>query len=77
MNQPAVPPALFRKSSASDTGNCVEVALGKDVLVRDSKNSSAFLLRFSQGSWTDFVSTVASASAQGVSRVSGEAFPSV
>ncbi|MFE9602657.1 DUF397 domain-containing protein [Streptomyces hokutonensis] len=77
MNQPVVPPALFRKSSASETGNCVEVALGRDVLVRDSKNSNAFLLSFSQDSWTDFVSTVASSSAQGVSGVSGGTFPSV
>ncbi|MEV0909246.1 DUF397 domain-containing protein [Streptomyces hokutonensis] len=77
MNQPVVPPALFRKSSASETGNCVEVALGRDVLVRDSKNRNVFLLSFSQSSWTDFVSTVGSASAQGVSRVSGETFPAL
>ncbi|MER7928400.1 DUF397 domain-containing protein [Streptomyces sp. NPDC096057] len=77
MNKPVVPPALWRKSSASETGNCVEVALGRNILVRDSKNQSAFILSFSQDSWTDFVSTVAPASAQGVSRVSGETTPSL
>ncbi|MDH6517583.1 hypothetical protein M2163_005436 [Streptomyces sp. SAI-135] len=72
MNEPVAPPALWRKSSASETGNCVEVFLGEDILVRDSKNRNAFRLSFSRGSWTDFVSTIDSTSLQGVSSVSGE-----
>jgi hypothetical protein len=75
MNEPVVPPALWRKSSASETGNCVEVSLGRDVRVRDSKNRNGLLLSFSQGSWSDFVSTVGSVSAQDVSSASGEMFP--
>ncbi|MEU9783147.1 DUF397 domain-containing protein [Streptomyces phaeochromogenes] len=68
---------MWRKSSASETGNCVEVALGRNVLVRDSKDPDAFLLSFSQGSWSSFVTTVRPTSTQGASRESGETFPAL
>ncbi len=48
----------WRKSSYSDAtedGNCVEVSLAHDVLVRDSKNADAGALAFSAPAWRAFV----------------------
>ncbi|SDK26596.1 protein of unknown function [Lentzea albidocapillata subsp. violacea] len=48
----------WRKSSYSDateSGDCVEVAFGHDVLVRDSKNAGAGTLTFSAPAWRAFV----------------------
>ncbi|GGN24231.1 hypothetical protein GCM10011609_77590 [Lentzea pudingi] len=48
----------WRKSSYSDAtedGNCVEVAIAHDVLVRDSKNAGAGTLSFSAPAWRAFV----------------------
>ncbi|GHH60108.1 DUF397 domain-containing protein [Lentzea cavernae] len=49
---------VWRKSSYSDAteeGECVEVAFGRDVLVRDSKNAGAGTLTFSAPAWRAFV----------------------
>ena len=46
----------WRKSKASDTGNCVEVALGgESVLIRHSKNPSGLVLSFSRPEWIAFL----------------------
>ena len=48
----------WRKSSysqGSQESDCVEVALGADALVRDSKNSAGPVLRFGIREWGDFV----------------------
>ncbi|MEU3646963.1 DUF397 domain-containing protein [Lentzea sp. NPDC034063] len=48
----------WRKSSYSDAtedGNCVEVSIARDVLVRDSKNADAGTLMFSAPAWRAFV----------------------
>ena len=44
----------WRKSSYSggaEDGNCVEVSLTHDALVRDSKNASGDVLAFSSPAW--------------------------
>ena len=44
----------WRKSSYSDgteDGECVEVSLSHDALVRDSKNASSGVLAFSSPAW--------------------------
>lgn len=49
---------VWRKSSysgATEHGECVEVAFGPDVLVRDSKNADAGTLMFSAPAWRAFV----------------------
>ena len=47
----------WRKSSASDPGDCVEVALTDDaVYVRDSKNANDSPLSFTYAEWRAFVS---------------------
>lgn len=48
----------WRKSSysgAAGGSDCVEVALGPDALVRDSKNTSGPVLRFGMGAWRGLV----------------------
>jgi hypothetical protein len=48
----------WRKSSysgGSGAGNCVEVSLAQDVLVRDTKNASGGVLAFSTTSWRALV----------------------
>jgi hypothetical protein len=48
---------VWRKSSYSDAtedGNCVEVSIAQDVLVRDSKNVRAGTLSFSASAWRAF-----------------------
>ncbi len=49
----------WRKSSRSGTngaGNCVEVSLAHDALVRDSKNADGDVLAFSTTAWRALVS---------------------
>jgi hypothetical protein len=48
------------KSSASNTGNCVEVAFveGGDVLVRDSKAPDERVLSFTPAEWDAFLAGV-------------------
>ncbi|MFI6332219.1 DUF397 domain-containing protein [Micromonospora chersina] len=50
--------AIWRKSSLSGDGNCVEVAAGNGAVVgvRDSKDVAGPVLAFSPVAWTGFVS---------------------
>ena len=52
----------FRKSSHCDTYGdaCVEVAVGAEVLVRDSKNPDGPVLTFSPEEWSAFLAGVRS-----------------
>lgn len=46
----------WHKSSASTSGQCVEVSLQEEyVLVRDSKDPDGTVLRFTPGEWTAFL----------------------
>jgi hypothetical protein len=48
----------WRKSSYSDgteDGDCVEVSLAHDALVRDSKNPSGGVLTFGSAAWKNFI----------------------
>ncbi|WFE24239.1 DUF397 domain-containing protein [Solwaraspora sp. WMMD937] len=49
--------ARWRKSTKSDSGNCVEVAnnLPVRVYVRDTKNRDGATLAFAPSSWSSFV----------------------
>lgn len=50
---------VFRKSTySSDSWNCVEVALGPRVLVRDSKDLDGPVLTFTPGAWVEFVAGI-------------------
>ncbi|MDI2124907.1 DUF397 domain-containing protein [Yinghuangia seranimata] len=44
----------WRKSSASGSGNCVEVARVQGIVVRDSKNPFSPVLGFATVSWDAF-----------------------
>jgi hypothetical protein len=45
----------WRKSSASNSGDCVQVAVGRGwVLIRDSANRDGAVLRFSPAAWSAF-----------------------
>lgn len=47
----------WRKSTLSDSGTCVEVAIVQDgFLVRDSKVRNGPVLEFSRREWDDFLS---------------------
>ena len=49
----------FYKSSDSKAVGCVEVAIADgDIAVRDSKNPTGGLLRFTHGEWSAFVQGV-------------------
>lgn len=51
---------VWRKSSysgGSEDGDCVEVSLGGDALVRDSKNPSGGVLTFTFSAWEKFLET--------------------
>jgi hypothetical protein len=49
----------WRKSSFSESGNCVEVLTqGKSVLIRDTKRREDGLLSFSPPAWREFVQVV-------------------
>lgn len=53
-----MPVTTWRKSSYSDgsvNSDCVEVALGVDALVRDSKNTTGPVLRFRIEAWRGFI----------------------
>lgn len=53
----------WRKSSYSTEdheGDCVEVSLAHDALVRDSKNASGGVLAFSAPAWRDLISWLGS-----------------
>jgi hypothetical protein len=46
----------WRKSSASSTGNCVEVGLdGECVVVRNTKDRAGSTLRFTPSEWQAFL----------------------
>lgn len=46
---------VWRKSSRSDDGNCVEIAdTHEPILVRDSKDSAGPVLRFGPEQWRAF-----------------------
>lgn len=52
-------PLGWRKSSASGTGNCVEVAIaGESILVRDTKDRAGSVLTFTESEWTAFLQGV-------------------
>ncbi len=49
----------WRKSSYCGTGACVEVAMaGEDIAVRDSKDASSPVLKFTIDEWKAFVAGV-------------------
>jgi uncharacterized protein DUF397 len=52
-----MPTTTWRKSSFSQdpASDCVEVALGADALVRDSKNTTGPVLRFEVRAWDEFI----------------------
>lgn len=53
---------IWRKStfsSANGSGDCVEVSLAHDALVRDSKNATGDALAFSVPAWTALVDWLA------------------
>lgn len=60
MDQRAQPiPVVWRKSSYSEAGNCVEVGCTAQViLVRDSKNRAGPVLSFSKLTWAAFLADV-------------------
>lgn len=54
MEKPCI---AWRKSTASSTGNCVEVAaVGGSVLIRDSGNPDRVVLRLPPAAWSAFLS---------------------
>ena len=49
----------WRKSSASGSSGCVEVAAtANEILIRDSKNRSGAILRFTEVEWRAFLAGV-------------------
>ncbi|OUC98954.1 hypothetical protein CA983_28525 [Streptomyces swartbergensis] len=52
------PTSVWRKSSASGVENCVEVSLGRRVLVRDSKVSDGPWMTVSPSVWTSFLASL-------------------
>jgi len=56
------PYIAWRKSTASDSGGCVEAAaVGGSVLVRDSRNRGGAVLRFPPVAWSAFLERARSA----------------
>lgn len=58
VNDPDESWGTFRKSSFSDSVNCVEVAFQKNpsgILVRNSRNPESGTLEFTIGEWTAFL----------------------
>jgi hypothetical protein len=50
---------VWRKSTASVTGDCVEVAfVGESILLRHSREASGRMLTFSLAEWTAFLAGV-------------------
>jgi hypothetical protein len=61
MGEVPLPPGrvLWRKSSMSGDGNCLEAAVGHEhVWIRDSKNPSGLILGCTQAGWTAFLGGV-------------------
>ncbi|MER7477178.1 DUF397 domain-containing protein [Streptomyces sp. NPDC126510] len=54
------PISEWRKSSASVGENCVEVALGRPVMVRDSKVSDGPCMTVASAAWTVFLDSLSS-----------------
>jgi hypothetical protein len=53
------PGIAWRKSTASNTGGCVEVAVvGGSMLIRDSGNPDNAVLRFPSASWSAFLARI-------------------
>jgi hypothetical protein len=53
------PAAVWRKSSASQSDDCVEVAfVGHSILVRDSKDPAGPFLTFTPAEWSAFLAGV-------------------
>ena len=51
-----VPHIAWRKSTASDSGSCVEVAVaGRTVRIRDSANPDGVVLSLSPAAWSAFL----------------------
>jgi len=52
-------PIVWRKSSFSEAGSCVEVAwMAESVLLRDSKNPAGPVLSFSLNEWHAFLAVL-------------------
>ncbi len=50
------PCIVWRKSTASDSGGCVEVAvIDRSVLIRDSADPDGVMLRLKPGAWSVFL----------------------
>jgi hypothetical protein len=50
------PCVVWRKSTASNSGGCVEVAVaGGEILIRDSMNRNGAMLRLPPGVWSGFL----------------------
>jgi hypothetical protein len=50
---------MWQKSSYSGyNGECVEVAMGAGIAVRDSKNPAGPVLRFAPGAWRAFLESI-------------------
>jgi Domain of unknown function (DUF397) len=53
------PCIVWRKSTASNTGNCVQVAVvDRSLLVRDSMHQDGPVLRLSPAAWSSFLARV-------------------
>lgn len=54
--------STWRKSSYSNGtgGDCVEVADGDEIYVRDTKNRQGMILTFDAGAWAEFVTRLGS-----------------
>ena len=56
-SDPLVP--RWRKSSFSESTNCVEIAIqDESVLIRDSKNPEKGTLSFSPAAWREFIQMI-------------------
>ncbi len=49
---------IWRKSSFSANGNCVEVAVQDLVLIRDSKNPDGGIISVSSSAWQEFIQAI-------------------
>lgn len=59
MSEIEVPAMAWRKSSYSESGNCVEVAfVRKSVFVRDSKDPDGPVLSLSYSEWASFLAAL-------------------
>jgi hypothetical protein len=52
--------STWRKSTYSDAngGNCVEVASGRVILVRDTTDRAGFTLTFTAATWMSFIAAI-------------------